>query len=468
VSRVSRRAAQRGPSGPAATPPRAENLNADTEHARPGYAESDASRRTDRVLGGNVVLAVVVAAWIVLLARYLSHDVVLTSDSVNNHVHVWKIADNLWHHGRLPWRFPQLGHGEAYAYPYGFVNWTTAALVWPLFGDWGVTLWTALGAVGCLVATFVAFPELRRGWWAAAVLANSAVVMVMMFGQQSFAWGSMLLLFGIAAWRRGRRGWAALLVGLGQLTHVFMVAPITFLLVVLSLPFTNDRRALLKWYAVSLLVALPAVVLVVLSPSASDARWTTQVANFFGTLGPRVLIAVVPIFLVLVRRLGWSWTAPAVLIVPLGFLIGLSYPLNGWAQWKAFARHHTNTASLDTLLESGQFDRAATSRVLRGFDGKLGLYYVVRAGGHLDSEMFPETMAIRDFRDVAEYERLLCDRGVDQIVHFTSYDAARHTNESSIIDQLAAGAGDAVRLHLVSRGPDHQVYTVDRYGCPGA
>jgi hypothetical protein len=404
---------------------------------------------------------------VAVLARYLSHDIVLTSDSVNNHVHVWHIADELWHHGRLPFRFPQLGHGDAYTYPYGFVNWTIAALLWPLFGDWAVTLCTAAGVVGAIVATFVAFPELRRGWWAAAVLANSAIVMALMFGQQSFVWGAMLLLLGIAAWRRGRRGWAALLAGLGQLTHVFMVAPITLIVVLLVLPFARDRVALLRVYAMSCVIAIPAVILVLISPSASDAKWSTQVVNFLGTLGPRVLIAVVPIFYVLMRRVGWAWLAPAVMIVPLGFLIGLSFPLNGWAQWRAFARHGADTASLDAYLRSDTFAPDATLRVLRGFDGKLGLYHVVRAGGRLDSELFPETMAIRVFPDLAAYEQMLCTRHVDQVLHFTSYEAARRTNEHVMIARLAAGADARVRLRLITRGPDQESYSVDRRGCAG-
>ena len=70
-----------------------------------------------------------------------------------------------------------LGHGDAFAYPYGFANWTTAAIVWPLFGDWTVTLWSAVGALGCIAATFYAFPELRRGYWAAAVIAKPAPAM---------------------------------------------------------------------------------------------------------------------------------------------------------------------------------------------------------------------------------------------------------------------------------------------------
>ena len=90
------------------------------------HADDHVDHGTDDVPGGQVVLALLAAGWIVVLALYLRHAIVLSSDSVNNHVHVWYIARDLWHHARLPWHMPVLAHGEAYAYPYGFVNWTTA------------------------------------------------------------------------------------------------------------------------------------------------------------------------------------------------------------------------------------------------------------------------------------------------------------------------------------------------------
>src|SRR5437764_1483900 len=132
-------------------------------------------RRLQRIGAGRVALAITIGFWLVALALELSRRIALVPDSLNNHAHVWWIAENLWHHGTLPWHMPILGHGSAFTFPYGIVNWTSAAIVWPLLGDWGVTLWTVLGTVGCLAATFYAFPELRRGhWWAAAALANPA------------------------------------------------------------------------------------------------------------------------------------------------------------------------------------------------------------------------------------------------------------------------------------------------------
>ncbi len=103
---------------------------------------------------------------------------------------------------------------------------------------------------------------------------------------------------------------------------------------------------------------------------------------------------------------------------------------------------------------------------MRGYDGNLGLYHVVRAGGHLDAEMFPETMAIRNFDTLADYENLLCARHVEQLIHFATYDRSRRTNEHTRIDELAAGAGERITLHLLVRGTGYDIYAVDRHACP--
>jgi hypothetical protein len=67
--------------------------------------------------GGQIAFDVFVAAWAVILGLFLTHSIVLSSDSINNHVHVWWIARELWHHGHLPMHYPLLGHGDALAYP---------------------------------------------------------------------------------------------------------------------------------------------------------------------------------------------------------------------------------------------------------------------------------------------------------------------------------------------------------------
>jgi hypothetical protein len=413
----------------------------------------------------RAVLVFLVVAWVVVLALYLRHAIVVSSDSVNNHVHVWYIARDLWHHGRLPWRMPVLAHGDAYAYPYGFVNWTTSALVWPLFGNWAVTLWTVLGTVGCILATYTAFPELRRGWWAAAVLANSAILEALLFGQQSFAWAAMLLLFGVAAWRRGHHAWAAVLVGLGQANHAAIVLPIGALLVCYYLPFARNRLELLRWYTLSCALTLPAVWLVLASPTTAETGTGQQISNFFITLGPRIIIVGLPIICVWLRRTGLRALAPAGVALALVAHLGFEIPLNVGGQWSTLVHNGADTATLDAYLRTPAFSPGATYRVLRGGDGKLGLYQVLRAGGRLDSEMFPESMAMRNFRDSADYASLLCDRHVDQIIHYDTYETARHTNERTMIDILERTPAGEVHLRRLASGPGWLVDAVERTGC---
>lgn len=430
------------------------------------HADDRADPAATSPAGARPVIAFLVVAWIVVLALYLRHAIVLSSDNINNHVHVWYIAHDLWHHARLPWHMPILAHGEAYAYPYGFVNWTTAAIFWPLFGNWTITLWNVLGAVGCIAGIFIAFPELRRGWWAASVLANPAVLEGLLFGQQSFLWGSMFLLFGVAAWRRGRLGCAAVLVGIGQANHAAIVLPIgMFLVAYYLIANPSDRRSVLQWYPLSFVLALPAVWLVFASPTTAQSSVGLEVSNFLITFGPRVIIVGLPVLCVLFQRTGIRALAPLGVALALIAHLGFEIPLNVGQQWSALAHNGADTAPLDAYLHTSTFVRGATYRVLRGGDGKLGMYRVVRAGGRLDSEMFPESMAIRSFHDPADYARLLCDRRVDQVIHYDTYDTARHTNERLMIAALEQTTVDGVHLQPLATGPGWRVDAVERSGC---
>jgi hypothetical protein len=306
---------------------------------------------------------------------------------------------------------------------------------------------------------------LRRGWWAAAVLANPAILEALLFGQQSFAWGAMLLLFGVAAWRRGHHAWAAILVGVGQANHAAIVLPIGVLLVLYYLPFARDRRELLRWYALSCAMALPAAWLVLASPTTAESTVGAEVSNFFITIGPRIIIVGLPVICVLLQRTGVRAVAPLGVVLALIGHLGFEIPLNVGQQWHALVETGADTSTLDPYLRSPTFVPGATYRVLRGGDGKLGSYHVLRAGGRLDSEMFPESMAIRSFRDPGDYASLLCDRHVDQIIHYDTYDAARRTNERAMIDDLERAAVGDVRLRPIASGAGWKVDAVERAGC---
>jgi hypothetical protein len=166
------------------------------------------------------------------------------------------------------------------------------------------------------------------------------------------------------------------------------------------------------------------------------------------------------------RRTGIRALAPLALVIVLAWNVAFQQPLNVAFQWRGLSRT-ANTASLDAFLRSKEFTPGATYRVLRGAgDAKLGIYHVVRAGGRLDSELFPESMAVHSFPNATTYEQLLCDRRVDFVIAYSSYTASRHTNELALLHELATTPDSTVRVRPIASGPGHVVYSVDRAGCP--
>ena len=125
---------------------------------------------------GRVVFVGVALGWVVVLVMLGRHRIVVSHDSLSNYTHVWWIQHRLWHDGRVPWRFPALAGGHGIAFPYGSLPWIVAALLWPLLGEWSVTLCLIVGSAAALVTMLWAFPQLGRGWWAATALANPALV----------------------------------------------------------------------------------------------------------------------------------------------------------------------------------------------------------------------------------------------------------------------------------------------------
>jgi hypothetical protein len=422
----------------------------------------------------KLVLVAVLLIWAGMLALILRHPIFVAHDSISNYGHVWYVQDRLWHDGVLPFSMPVLGHGEALAFPYGFIPWVTAALLWPILGSWGVTLWFVLGTVALIVATFWAFPELRSGWWPAAVLVNPALVIAPIMGEMPFIWGIAMLLGAVGCWRRKYYWQAAVLAALGQATHPAVVLPIGLLLVAGWWRWETDRRRLLRYYAASLLLALPAAWLVVASPVFADTSLAVKLLNFFGTLSVRGFVVLVPIVLVLLKEHGHllkqparraAWVPSAAFVALLLMNVALMKPFDAAHAWSGLLRH-PNTQLL-SFIKSPKFDRGATYRILRMGDGRMGMYQLVQHGARIDSEFFPESLAQQSWSSPKKYSSFLRKRHVDYTIIFRNYDHARRTNEHALLRELA-GRGprgctrDVVGVRDIQSDTDFDVYQITR------
>jgi hypothetical protein len=394
--------------------------------------ETRAGRNAKRTLIG---------IWVVLMVLLLRHREVISSDTLSNYIHVWFVSDQFWHGGGLPYRMPVLAHGQALAFPYGFIPWMFAVMLWPLMGEWSVTLTLGVGFVAMVLATFWAFPELRRGWWAAAVLVNPAFVEGLLLGQLPFLWASAMLLFAIGCWRRDRRTLAIVLAALAQITHAPILIPLIALLVIGWARYEPDRRGLIRAWVISLVPALPAVYLVFASPVTSQTSplWSLWVE--VETLALRSLVLIVPLGLLYLqtreRRPNAPIIAAAVMVVGQIVTIPISGMVSGWG-----ALNRDPDRAAVAIPHSISIVHGATYRVLSYGDGKYGMYAVVRAGGRLDSEFFPESLYRRSFRDESAYATFLTKRKVEYVLVDHRYKKF-HTNEQALLDALAASPGDA-------------------------
>jgi hypothetical protein len=411
------------------------------------------------------VAAIVAVLWAIVLVLILRHRVFVSHDSISNYGHVWWVSDRLWRGDGLPFRMPIIGHGKAFAFPYGFLPWFTASLLYPLFGDWVVTLWLVVGFVGLLVAMFWAFPEIRRGWWAATALVNPALVIAPIIGQLPFIWSSALLMAAIGCWRRKRYVEAAVLAGLGQATHPAVVLPIGLFLVLGRLHWEPERRQLLRFYAISLVISLPATWIVFVSPVFADSSGWVIISNFFGTLLVRSFVFITPIALVAFQRVRKPWLPVLLFIGMLSLNAALGGVLDTRYAWGSLNRK-PNT-DLMQFINSPKFEPTKTYRLIRAGDGKVGMYQIVRKGGHLDSEFFPESIDRQSWRDTEGYSKFLRKRRVDFVIVYDSYDRTYRTNEHALLDGLSARGIDSCNAQVVGAAPlahaeHYDVYTIRR------
>lgn len=415
----------------------------------------DPAPEADR--SGRAARTIVAAIWIAVVALLLRHREVISSDTLSNYVHVWYIAERVWQGHGVPFQMPVLAHGSALAFPYGFIPWMMAVLLWPMLHEWSVTVSLGLGFGLLVAATFWAFPELRKGWWAAAVMLNPALAMGLLLGQIPFMWAAAMLLGAMACWRRERRGWATVLATLAQLTHAPILMPIVAGVVLAQVRYEPDRRDLIRRWLLSVLIAAPAAVLVFLSPVTEETSVLVSLWIEFETLVLRSLVVIVPVgILILMRRVGATKRVAmslAGLMVAGQVLVALGAGMR--VGWGSIVRQPSAAAM--TLALSPSFEPGRVYRVLSQADGKYAPYAAVRAGAHLDSEFFPESLYWRSFPNLTVYERFLARRKVDFVVIYRQYDR-RRTNERSLLDEMAARGCASV----VERTVDFDVYSISR------
>jgi len=244
------------------------------------------------------------------------------------------------------------------------------------------------------------------------------------------------------------------------------------LLVLGRLKWETDKRRLLKFYGISFVIALPATWIVFVSPVFVDSSALVIIGQFFGTLVVRAFVIAVPILLVLFQHLRKRMQEPWKRWLPIGLFLftlllnpALGDLLDTRYAWGALNRKPN--PDLLQFVNSPKFEPNKTYRIIRAGDGKVGMYQIVRNGGHLDSEFFPESIDRRSWPDPDAYSRFLRTRRVDFVIAYDSYDKTYKTNEHALLDQMSVDGLEACSEQRVGAAPltqatHFEVYSVRR------
>ncbi len=407
--------------------------------------------------------AALFGAWLVVLALMLAKTVYLGTDSMNNYAHVWYLQERLFEFGEFPRHVHLLDNGRALAFPYGLVPWTAGALLYPVLGDWAVTLLMVVGVVGVVVAGALVRPAMRDPWLLALFVLNPFFVDAVLVFQFSFIWST--LFFFLCVYAAERRRWVlmAALAWLAVTTHPIMGGGAlgAFGLVVL-LRWREHPGQAAAALAVAALASAPLIWLTVQTPSLGDNNATTVLLSVLDILPRRGLVMVGPFLLAALALQVRSHYRPWLALVMGGLLVAvpLASGAFGYAQGGYEGLFKGRRYLYESYLASSQFEPGAVYRVLEQNQFEDGMYDFIRAGGVLSSEFFTESTFRRDFTE-AQYQCFLSVKVTDFVAIEPAYVAQYNVNEQELLSNLEARS--LVTAVYRDAGGRFAVYDVRRF-----
>jgi glycosyltransferase involved in cell wall biosynthesis len=403
------------------------------------------------------------------VARILTRSIYLADDTINNYAHVWYISDRLFGSGQIPIRFAELDGGRAFTFPYGFAPWLVNALVYPLLGDWSVTLFLVLGGVAAIAAAMAARPAMRDPWLLLLFIANPFFIDALANGQYAFLWAAAGF-FGFV-WSVEKKRWAVALVALWFTvsTHPIeggLAAAAFVAWCMVYRPQTRGRLLAVAALATPLLA--PSIYFAVSTPAVGENSMSAVVLSILQDLPRRGTVLAAPFVLTAAatflrqhyRTVGTAFAGVAIAGVALS-----AGALSGVPGFRSFERQGgyagmVSAASNDYrgYVQSEDFHPGAVYRVLSPNEREQGAYFLIRRHGVLANELFSESQMRRSW-DEQRYQCYLAAKHVDRVVVERGYRKEFPTNEQSMLDRLVArgeasvtygGAPDSITVYDVT------------------
>ncbi len=375
------------------------------------------------------VVVVLVAA--VALAMMLAKSIYLGDDSAQSYAHVWYLHRALLTLHEWPWHIGQLEGGRAVMFPYGIVPWLPDALLYPVLGNWAVTLSMVFGVLLVMAGALYWQPRLRNPLLCAIFVLNPLLWNGITQFQITTMWAFGLFFFGAARLERGRRGQAGALFAFAVAAHPMM--GVGAMGVLGAWEWVRDRaapRELLAVEAIACAVASPAIFLFVSVPLLRDASHGMVALAFVDNLRrlsiPLLALALPAASQWVLRR--QALVAGVAAAATAGALIWL--PPSGLWQ--------TSQPRFAGYLAAHPVEAGATYRVLTSNNHEDGMYQFMQAGANLSGEFFTEAEGHEHWPDAAAYSCFLAKNHVTDVVVSSEFEATYRNSELRVLQALAA------------------------------
>jgi hypothetical protein len=326
-----------------------------------------------------------------------------------------------------------------------------------VLGEWAVTWLFVVGLIALTWAATVARRAMRDPWFLLLFVLNPFFIDAIFSFQFSFVWSAAFFFLYVAMLDKRRWLLAGITGWLAAGTHPIMGLPPVALY--LGWSVWRGRTPLPRAVALAAVVGvalIPLLILTLQAPAIGENSVETIALSIADVVVRRGTILLVPfVFARYAETLRLRWR-PVAGIVTAGLVVNtvfangfLGFAEGGYSGIVTVSRNH-----YEPFIESGAFERGAHYRVLTPNDREDGIYYLMRQGAVLTSDLFTESMFKRNF-EPDQYTCFLAAKDVDFVVMERGYERQYRTNEARLLGDLS----DRGLAHPVLAGPSGR-YTV--------
>jgi hypothetical protein len=334
-----------------------------------------------------------------------------------------------------------LDDGKAVTFPYAFAPYVLGALIYPVLGNWAVSLLMVVAVAGTVWATGLARPAMRDPWLALLFVLNPFFIDSVFAFQFATLWSALFFFAFVWAFEREKNVSAAALMWLAVSSHPLMGTLAVGGYAAIGGILHPERVRRLVLIGTPVLVALIPIYYWTLSiPSVNDdpGSWVrttlSSIASRSTIFGAPFVIAWAAPWL---RRhyrpaLGFGFAAAAVGVLFLGGFVHYYRSPSGY-----YGIVHSSSDTYAEYFASPQFAPGSTYRVLEPSEREDGMYRFIRHGAVLANEFFTESTMQRPWT-MDQYACYTAFKQVDYVVIEKAYEDRVHFNEGQILQSLVS------------------------------